>query len=76
MFEYTTSEPLNFLKITPSYNVAMNKKFSKNWLEYLEPSKFGGDADQPIDSDNEEESSESDQDEYKPIVSKSKYARK
>ncbi len=40
MFEYATSEPLNFLKITPSYNIPINKKFSKNWLEYLDPQDF------------------------------------
>ncbi len=73
MFEYATSEALNFLKITPSYNVPINKKFSKNWLEYLEPSKFGAGVRQ-LDSDDEEE--ESDEEQYQPIVGKSKYTRK
>ena len=40
MFEYATSEPLIFLKITPSYNVPIDKKFSKNWLDYLHPKEF------------------------------------
>jgi hypothetical protein len=42
MFEYATSEPLNFLKITPSYNVPIDKKFSKNWLQFLDPKDFVG----------------------------------
>ena len=75
MFEHATKEPLNFLKITPSYNVPINKKFSKNWLEYLEPSKFGANAHQQIDSNEEEEDSD-EEDVYQPIVSKRKYTTK
>lgn len=57
MFEYATSEALNFLKITPSYNVPINKKFSKNWLEFLNPRDFGTNIQQNgYDSDEEEES--------------------
>jgi hypothetical protein len=40
MFEYATAEPLNFLKITPSYDTPDNKKFCKNWLECLDPKEF------------------------------------
>lgn len=65
MFEYATSEALNFLKITPSYNVPINKKFSKNWLEFLQPKDFGNNLQQAgYDSDNEQSQS----DEEEPII--------
>jgi hypothetical protein len=51
MFEYATKEPLNFLKITPSYDTPDNKKFSKNWLEFLDPKQFQTSI-QILDSDN------------------------
>lgn len=73
MFEHATNEPLNFMKITPSYNVPINKKFSKNWLEFMEPNKFGANSQQ-LNSDEEEE--ESDEEEYQMTVSKRKYTTK
>lgn len=62
MFEYATKEPLNFLKITPSYNVPIDKKFSKNWLEYMDPKQFGSNPLQEEDETSEE------QEDYEPIV--------
>ena len=53
MFEYATSEQLNFLKITPSYNVPINKKFSKNWLSYLKPNDFSNQLQLDYESDCE-----------------------
>lgn len=72
MFEYATSEPLNFLKITPSYNVPIDKKFSKNWLDYLHPKEFDTNMKQIEEESDEEESD----DEYQPVVSKRKYTTK
>ncbi len=54
MFEYATAEPLNFLKITPSYNVPIDKKFSKNWLNSLNPRNFSNSSLQQ-DSAKEED---------------------
>jgi len=54
MFEYATAEPLNFLKITPSYNVPINKKFSKNWLNYLDPRDFDNNLKQ-IEEETDDE---------------------
>ena len=64
MFEYATAEALNFLKITPSYNTPINKKFSKNWLEFLNPREF--DINQPLNYDSDNEQSGSDEEE--PII--------
>jgi hypothetical protein len=58
MFEYATAEQLNFLKITPSYNVPINKKFSKNWLNYLNPKDFGNNIHIQTESDEEESDDE------------------
>lgn len=76
MIEFATKEPLNFMKITPSYNVPINKKFSKNWLEYMDPRQFGSSPLQ--DDESIEEQEDSDDDEYIPVqnvVSKRKYTR-
>jgi hypothetical protein len=61
MFEYATSEPLNFLKITPSYNTPINKKFSKNWLQFLDPKDFGNNIQQQVNYDSDNEKSEDDE---------------
>ncbi len=75
---YATSEPLNFLKITPSYNIPINKKFSKNWLEYLNPREFESNIMKQIKEESREESDEEEEEEeeYEPIVSKRKYTNK
>lgn len=39
MFEYATSSPLHFLKITTD-KCDINQKFSKNFLEFLNPDEF------------------------------------
>ena len=74
MFEHSTNEQLNFMKITPSYNVPIDKKFSKNWLEYLHPKEFDNNKLNQIKEYSDEE--ESEEEEYKPIVAKKKYTRK
>jgi len=58
MFEYATVtvEPLNFLEITPTYNVPIDKKFSRNWLEFLDPRDFDNNLKQIDESSDEEES--------------------
>jgi hypothetical protein len=71
MFEYATVEALNFLKITPSYNVPIDKKFSKNWLDCLHPKEFDSNIKQIEESDEEESDGE-----YQPVVSKRKYTAK
>jgi ribonucleotide reductase beta subunit family protein with ferritin-like domain len=39
MFEYATSKELNFFKITTD-KVDIDKKFSRNFLHYLDPDEF------------------------------------
>jgi hypothetical protein len=77
VFEYARKEPLSFLKITPSYDTPDNKKFSKNWLHFLDPNKdFGDNKFNQIEESEDDEEEESD-DEYQPIiVAKRKYTKK
>ena len=71
MFEYCTQEQLNFMKITPSYDTPDTKKFSKNWLEFLNPKDFDSNLQQ-IDDDSDESDEEESEDQPITVTRKKK----
>jgi len=73
MFNYATSNKLNFLKITTG-SCPVNEKFSRNYLDYLDPNKFkSSKSGGKIKNENETSSSDSESSSDKPVYKVGKY---